>query len=93
MASSELDITATFVATGIPLAHLLSPDETEVSAAETLPTVLCNSVPASSVLNVAIAHNITSMDYKRLRHLHEPLVRADPIAVGRSNSLQVSPPW
>ena len=93
MASSEVETTTTFVATGVPLAHLLSPDETEISEAGILPTVLGNSVPASSILNVAIAHNVTSMEYKWLRHLREPLVRADPIAVGRSNSLQVSPPY
>jgi hypothetical protein len=72
------------IPTGIPLSYLLPPNNIVNTEPRGCPTVLCGSMPASTVLHLAISHNVTSKDYARLASLRGSVMQQDTMPVGRS---------
>jgi hypothetical protein len=72
------------VPTGIPLSYLLPPNNIVNIEPRGCPTVLCGPMPASTVLHLAMSHNLTSKDYARLASLRGSVMQQDAMPVGRS---------
>ena len=72
------------VPTGIPISYLLPPNNIVNIEPHGCPTVLCGPMPASTVLHLAISHNVISKDYARLGSLRGSVMQQDTMPVGRS---------
>lgn len=84
MDSAAVEAAPALIPTGIPLSYLLPPNNIVNTEPHGCPTVLCGPMPASTVLHLAIGHNVSSKDYARLGSLRGSVMQQDTMPVGRS---------